>query len=103
MRRRIERDGEADDPDEEDRRDRDDHGQQQLVADDLGDRQAVFEAVAHVAVQQPADPGQVLHDEGLVEPVFGADGGDARGIDRRALAAQLLDIGGEIVARAAPG
>ena len=51
MGRRINGDGETDNPDEQDRGERQDHGQQQFVADHLGNRQIVFEAVAEIAVQ----------------------------------------------------
>ncbi len=99
VRRRIDPDRKRDDVGEDDRRERHQKRQQQPIADHLVDRQVVEEGIAHVAVQQPADPVQVLLPQRLVEAVLRLEKGDLGEVGLFALALQLGDIGREIVAR----
>ena len=74
-------------------------GDDQAVADELGDRGAVGVAVAEIEGQQPADPLQVARQQRLVEAVLGAQRGQRIGPrvgaqhDQRRIAGQHLDHG----------
>jgi hypothetical protein len=99
VRRRVDADREGDEIGEDDGGDRDDDRQVHLVADDGADRQVVLEGIAEIALQQPADPIEVLQPVRLVEAVLRLEERDLLEIDRLALALQLGNVGREVVAR----
>ena len=59
-----------------------------VLAHDLGEGLVQV----YLALDQVAGPGQVLHEEGLVEAVLLLQRGDLGGIDRSALGLQLGDM-----------
>ena len=95
----IDPDRERHRPGEQDRRERDDEGQEHAVADHRVDRQVVFEGVAEVAAEQAAEPDQVLLPPRPVEAVDLAQVLDLLALDALALGLQLGDVALEIVAR----
>ena len=70
VRRRIDADRKGDQPGEDDGDEGNEHGQPQPVADDVADRQLVFEGIAEIAVQHAGDPVEVADHRRLVETVF---------------------------------
>src|SRR3546814_5078204 len=65
--RRVDADGEGDDVGEQRGRQRQDGGEPEAVADDVGYRQLELEGIAEVALQQAEQPQPVLLDHRLVE------------------------------------
>ena len=64
--RRVDADRQCQSPGDDDGAERQQHGQPQPVADDLGDRPPVFEREAEVAAGHHGQPLQVLHPQRLV-------------------------------------
>ena len=94
----IDRDRERDDPGEQDRGEGDHEGQEDAIADHLGDRAVILERVAEIAVQQAPGPVQILLPQRPIEAVERR--ADTRSCLLRALALrlQLGQHRGEVVA-----
>ena len=96
--RGVDADRERHRPGEQDGRERHDDGQEHAVADHGADRHVVLEGVAEVALEQAAQPDQVLLPPGPVEAVDPAQILDLLALDALALGLQLGHVGLEVVA-----
>src|SRR5207302_3661352 len=99
MGRRIYPDRESNYVSENDGCERNDKSHQQPVADDLVHRQVIRKGVAHVSVEKPHNPVEVLLPERPVETVLYLKEMYLGQIGSLARALQLSDISGEIIAR----
>lgn len=95
----INADGESHQIGEDDGADGDDHGQEQPVADDLRDREVVFEGVTEIPLGHTGDPHQVLLDQRFVEAILPAQEIEFFLVDGFTLTPQFVDQRRQIVAR----
>src|ERR1700712_228789 len=98
MRGRIYTDREGDHPGENDGNERHQNREKQTVADDIADRQLIFERIAEVALEKAADPEKITRDWWFVEAVFLSQEVDPAHIGAFTLRLQLGDIVTEVVA-----
>ena len=90
--------GRAIEPGQDDGGDRDDHGQPEPVANDLGDRSLPLHGHAEVTAHHQAHPAHVLDIHRLVERVLGAQLLRLIGRDAAARGGKIGDIGIDEVA-----
>jgi hypothetical protein len=76
---RVDPDRDGDQVGDDERRTHQQESRADPVGDQLGDRLAVLERDPEVALEQPAEPVQVLGEHRLVEPEFGLGPGDVLG------------------------
>ena len=102
--RRVDADRQRQPPGDDQRRERDQHGEPEAVADHLGDRPVPLHRHAEIAGEHAHHPLGILHVERLSEPVeFAQRHASAAETEAARLAESLRDIGGDEVAGRKPG
>ena len=97
--RRVDADRDGQNPGENDRREGQQGGQQEAVADHLHDRPLPFHGDAEIALQHEPYPSGVLRVQGLVEAVLDAQVLGFLLRHQRARRHELGDVGGDVVPR----
>ena len=97
--RRVDADGQGQQPRKDECRERHGQRQWQSVANHLHDGPVVLHRHAEVALRDQPDPAQILDVHGLVEPVLRAQVGRLLRRDDGARSGELRNVGVHVVAR----